>query len=660
LSEIKRLPITSSPKPDESFIGYITRLTEANVYRTCSWILKLAGINRSPTHVRLGFLFEDSPDFSLLAQLTGAGVAELSAMAYPPAHRDKSALVNTFFDMPVSQYVIRLSEAKVCPACLRESNYCRRLWDLAPVTVCLAHGNLLLDECPECGVRIKWNRTSVSVCHCKVDWRTLSPDPVDPFESAIAYLIHRLCGLLPSGHAMRPQSDDNPLHRLDLEHLVSALFLMAGQYRGINDVKGKHLAPSLRNSELHSLLIRAFHVFENWPDHFHDLLDWQRAQTSKGKGETGLMRDFGMFHQTLYNRLPSSQFDFIRVAFEQYLTEHWDGGHLKHRSLKRMGSLARNRKYVTKTEAMNQLNTAEKWLDSLIAEGKLKAIVRNQGKRRQFLIERASLEDLTRKFEQSLNKRETGRLLGINHHVVTDFVEKGILGLLRGPTVDGYSTWKFSGEAIAELLDRIESNISTGTSIEISDRVGFHGAASMLRRLNYRISDFVLAILDEKIRPIGRGTEEGFAAFVFSKKQVLQYLREHFKSKKGSLLTLVEASKILGMSLRTTCFLAEKGILTAKRVTDRKRAGSLISKKAIEDFDSTYLLLVQAARELNVRSQVLVEGLDARSIQLVTGNKIDQGPAYVYKKSDLKGVSLRRIAQAAKAPRKPKKKVSLD
>src|SRR5690606_33772743 len=60
----------------------------------------------------------------------------------------------------------------ICPACLDQFGYVRDSWDLAPVTVCVHHGSVLIDECPSCQAPIGLNRASLFHCNeCALDFR---------------------------------------------------------------------------------------------------------------------------------------------------------------------------------------------------------------------------------------------------------------------------------------------------------------------------------------------------------------------------------------------------------------------------------------------------------------------------------------------------------
>src|SRR5438067_12671300 len=152
------LLFSSAPMYDESFLGYLLRLTELNCLSTLSWLLQIAKIKKY-LQSKLSFAFNPTLDLLPLAQVTGVGEVELAALQYRPVSLSQQFVKNYLvFGLPVQQYMIRLRHPKICTACLREKSYTRRIWDLAPITTCVIHKCLLLDECPNCGKRISWAR----------------------------------------------------------------------------------------------------------------------------------------------------------------------------------------------------------------------------------------------------------------------------------------------------------------------------------------------------------------------------------------------------------------------------------------------------------------------------------------------------------------------
>ncbi len=637
------------PIPDESLLGFVIRLTERNGYEAPYMVLQPAGLKATGVIKGSSFIFSKSLDLSGLAEISGVPETELKRMAYPPADTPESlGCENLFFGAAVPQYVIRINYAKVCPECLRESAHCRRAWDLAVVTTCPVHRCMLIDECPKCASRIHWNRSATSVCpSCEFDWRHGDAAAVEQ-EIKLSRHIHRLCGLPAGEDEQNDLRGTNPLLDLGLGDLISVLFLIAGQCReayglpsggrGAMDTVGKFLAPKTRNSDLHALLTRAFDVFEDWPHRFSQFLDWRRAQGGNRSDYVGAQKDFGGFYRALsYGKFVSENFNFLRDEFGRYLTGRWDGGYVS-----RLKSLCRdsagNAKYVSRKDAARALGAEVGWVDRMIEQGWLKSVVRGGRRRRLYLIERESLEDLKRRFEQSLSLRETAGLLAIGEIAVLDLVEQQCLQPLRGAAADGYYFWLFEKEVIDKLLLEIREKVRRDPRAAGDDVLTFRQAHDSTRRLSYKTGRFVKAILGGEIVPAGTAGDKGLSQFTFSKKQISEFVREQVRCGKGESLYLNEAAKLLGMKTEVLYFLRRKGLLQCRKAGEGMWAGFLITKESLEQFAATYVMASEVAREHGIDCGYLIRLLEARGIMPISGRRIDGGKQYIFRRADIKPI----------------------
>lgn len=135
--------------------------------------------------------------------------------------------------------------------------------------------------------------------------------------------IYQLCGLLPK---TPKEENENPLESLGLRDFVVVLTFISGMFRNL---AWATVTPSksidLRNKDLHQLYSRAYSVFENWPDNFHQFLSKQsngqvRPHPDDGKLDTALKEEFGFLYEHLYQDLDGPQFEFMRKSFAEFLT----------------------------------------------------------------------------------------------------------------------------------------------------------------------------------------------------------------------------------------------------------------------------------------------------------------------------------------------------
>jgi hypothetical protein len=326
LGETEKLLRTAVRKDDENLMGFLLRLADVNHCDNVGWVMRKSGMRSVIPSRGYRFMFYPSLDLTLLASLASNDKEKLINATYPVIGEEVAQTATILaYGVHLPRYMVRMQNPKVCPSCLAESNYIRCVWDLAPVTACPIHTCMLLDKCQRCERLITWNRNKVSICRCNFDWRESATHPLQEQELALIRQVFKLCGFY-SGQAEISQLTNNPLLSLKLDQLLSAVFFVSGQSRGVVDTKGKFLAPNLSNFELHSSLNAAFSIFENWPIRFNQFLEWRREQGRKLKLGTGLKNDFGKLYKCLYKEFSDKSFYFMRKAFEEYVQLSWDGG----------------------------------------------------------------------------------------------------------------------------------------------------------------------------------------------------------------------------------------------------------------------------------------------------------------------------------------------
>jgi hypothetical protein len=264
------LPLLRTPRPedDESFLGYLLRLCEKNYRRSPIQIIRLTQV-RLRGNMRSTFRFVFRADMlESFASLTRRSVAELKKLQHPSLREKMQS-----YGRGVARSQIRLKYPKVCARCLQESAHCRTAWEFAALTVCLAHRCKLLDQCPNCKLRLTWTRSSVTHCPCGFDFRTAETSKLEETDLQLAFLLARHWKLPAS---VRTSFRTNPLARMSLKRMLSTLYFIADQYSSGKMIKGPLINQTVTNSQLHELLVRSFDVYQNWPLNYEKFLDCYR------------------------------------------------------------------------------------------------------------------------------------------------------------------------------------------------------------------------------------------------------------------------------------------------------------------------------------------------------------------------------------------------
>jgi hypothetical protein len=318
-----KLLSTSRPEADESLFSFIIRLTEQNGYETPSWLLNSSGLNDQQLSQTGALIFKSYKNLKTLARVASVNLSELKSLTYPRVSSSFSTPLYSFFGVPLPKSVIRGGFPQVCPKCLLESGYCRRIWDLILVTTCPIHQCMLINVCPNCGDLITWLRVRISVCRCGFDWK-FTCQPIKELELKVTRRIYQLCGLIKSKSDDIPLKHYNPLLELNLPGLAQVMFLIGTWHASIKVRERARLKREL-NSKLHNLFSKAFSIFENWPHNFYRFLDLYQGDgksifTLQRELRSGLHRGTKGTYETFYKEFSASQFDFLREAINSYIT----------------------------------------------------------------------------------------------------------------------------------------------------------------------------------------------------------------------------------------------------------------------------------------------------------------------------------------------------
>ncbi len=176
----KTLLRTPIPYKDESLAGYIIRLAEINYYQSPNWILNLAGLKANKGI----YLYDNLLEPSLLSKLVRLDDKQLCFMTLL-AH-------DTVNESNYRHYKIYKYGVRLCPQCLKEFNYSRKIWDWYIVKACALHQCKLIYECPNCQKKIKWARPGVSLCKCGFDFRSHTPEKADIYQMNLSLYLHKL------------------------------------------------------------------------------------------------------------------------------------------------------------------------------------------------------------------------------------------------------------------------------------------------------------------------------------------------------------------------------------------------------------------------------------------------------------------------------------
>ena len=645
----KRLLRTPRPHSDESLKGLIVRATEENGYDSPSTLLSFADLVENE---RTQKTIYTEPRWKNLSGMLNVEIPALQDLACLSGIEGTSSKFYNICGQVIHKYSVRIAEPKICPACLRQSNHIRKIWDLAAFTCCPEHGTLLLDECPSCGKHISWARGRVSVCSCGQDWRELLPPEANESDRTLSQLIWHLCGLSKSETSSADATNEeatrqrettcNPLSAVSLNELLSSVYFIASLKHGVIDATGKKYAMKLSHKELHEALTKAVVVFEDWPSNYYRFIEECWSKIPAGSGQSGLYKDFGRLYDPLFVRKNNPLPDFMRDEFERYITTCWDKGNADNCGNMTEGQPGANT-CITKHEAAKHLQVGVQTVNLLHKKGFLRGPFYPWINRNRIMIEADSVRELKERWDKSITAAEAGEMLGIGRIAVVSLEKNGCLAAIPGPAATRQLEWKFEVADVERLLQSGGSEIRDRNRPVGAHPITFHEAIQKLSKSFTEVGVFVNLILDGKITPVAKGDGTGLAALLFDAVEIEQFSKSETADGREDRRTLKEAAKLLRTSTTETYFLINHSFLIATNSAAVGRGIWSITQAEIDRFKATYSTVEQIVQVFCTSTRGLSKRLMDSGIVPVTGPKIDGGSIYFFKNTDLEAVDLAKI-----------------
>ncbi|GFN33855.1 hypothetical protein PCURB6_41150 [Paenibacillus curdlanolyticus] len=210
------------------------------------------------------------------------------------------------------------------------------------------------------------------------------------------------------------------------------------------------------------------------------------------------------------------------------------------------------------------------------------------------------------------------KILGISEYIIEDLIELGKIYMVQGKKGVRYCAL----ESIKKIQKVYLDDVPLHT--DIKETVDFEHIQTVLNR-KIRISEFIVALLDRKIKPCGMVEEKtGLNRLIFRISEVKELPKEIG-------LTIQEAAELMMVKNQALSSWISKGFL---RTTRKKLA---ITKGLYDQFVSQYIPLTSLVKlHPKIRSSKrLLEWLDDRGIQPISGPSVDGAIAYLYLKTPM-------------------------
>lgn len=597
---------------DESFPGFMARTADVNGYDKPSWIYEMVGLKNL---YRFGerMIFKAN-HLTLLSSLTGISKDIFIGLTSSPMRNSKAVMRPQMFGQEIEEGMIMPSSIKVCPACLIENLYIRRIWSLRALTSCPTHGNLLIDKCPRCGSDIILNKIKTNECRCGYDYRKAKQFKIANEQLALDKLIHVKCGL------QRIKSNDHQsigiesiLTSWSLSEVISSVNFFASQHYRVCDATGIKFYSKNDIKSLNKLLSRTVNMFSQWPLAFYHYLDDIKKLRRKLSNRRRLGDDFGSFSAYLNDSFNQDKFAFIRSAFEDYILNNIT----EYKNMKRGISeeVISKSDYITVSKARATLRITSKKMRDLIEKKVFNGTKRASKEVLNSVLRKDTVEEYRRALETSVSKASIQRMLGVTQTTVDDFVTRGYLRKSSIVTEIKPLKGSIEKDTIDQLLTKIDKQlIKPNKSGELIDKVSLQIATKMLTFARINFIELIAKIVAGEINPCRKKIKSGLITYYLQKKDVIALRERTILTQCPNTVSVQEAARLLGLQFTVVMHLCRAKIIKHRTILAKKRKMLRIKKKEIESFKEKYVRITNLAAQLKIGLRYLRHDLTKKKI----------------------------------------------
>jgi len=587
---------TPKPKPTESLLGYVLRVSESNGYEI-SYVWQLAQIPRG-RELAGGF------PVSRLARILGQDLQDLRRISYRDEGTDSRqfkilghSLGETLRSVP-----LRLRSPAFCPLCVEEHGYIDAFWDLTVATACPVHRLESVFSCSACGKSLSWRRPAMLECGCGA----MLTDSTRPSTNAA------VCDLM---EVIRSR-----LHRKPLEKLASAAKLPVEYLKDlplasllqIVDALGTQLVAAKTNTTRHdSTIAEAAEALTDWPNGYHRAL--VRIGPKEDVSSSGLRSQFRMFYETMFkNRVFAADAAFLRDEFLRFGQQHWDNVLIDGKLLRGKSAGGESR-YLSRSDFARRFRLWKPTMERLVRDGTIvmKAIPAGRQKRVVVDVQRSRLPADSKGM---IRAREAARRLGLPVRVIECLRRKSVIG--TEPRRGHARSWHIND--VDSFLMRARALAAVREASD--DTVRLHELMDLKLRDAEAKADIVAAVFDGRLIARGRAGED-VGDLLLDKMQVDSFVLQKRRIVEGDTYSLPESAALTGLDPGVVACAIDIGLLTTQEQRGRLR----VTAASVEAFNAEYIPLSKIAANFGTSVSRLLRECHEQRIPVVTLRRIGGG-----------------------------------
>jgi TniQ len=633
MTKARRLLIRHpSPKPTESLVGYLLRLTEANGYPNTHYMLADRGKYR----------FGEPISIHLLASITNWSARLLRPISF----RSKDDKAGVILGQSISKAEMNTAMAPICPRCISEKGFMEAHFSLSVMTFCPEH-RVIIKVCPGCSKPLTWKRPKLLQCNCGQALTHAEAQEVSTAAVELLAIVRTKALSLPT-----PTESVNglPVRALEAMSLKSLLFLIRTLGRRSAGKMGK-VDTSMDERKIVEL---AAQVLSDWPNNFRAMLDAKTGPASPSnpcKLSKGTLS--GLYLAIMYGFKQRDEAKFVRDALVKYAADRFGMGTDDLNERARI--LGCGQQYVTRGEMAARLGVDRRFANRILAEGSIDTIrVEGARKRKRVLIDMSAITIPFSPIAKIYNTKEAADAIGIPRRVLVLLKETGMFETrYLPPGIRG-----FHQQDIEAFKARLLNPVAAGTRFSAQEKMRNLGRFLLDSSTGAMTKAMVIAEIYAGRMPVAAPVAKTVSEIQISQtdlRSLLQALNvPDWRVLRGTSwnlsnghggISMCQAAREIGCSQPAVRVLIQEGRLSQSQGNG---CAMWVSAESVDTFRAQFESISSFAREIRSLPRVLMRVCDELHLPLLVIN-LDNGvrAAFIRKEDIPKVISGRQHVACA-------------
>lgn len=547
------------PYDDESPVGYLIRVCEANKFNSVRWLYSA-----------------DAAPFSLNP------LDILSRLLESPWSGFEKIESNIRTICKLKRKHLNYTVLRYCPECLEEEPYYRAQWYIKSTVACVKHRCWLIDRCIECGDELSYSRKAlITECHCGA---SLLASPTSEITDYVLRYQQFVDGVkeFVRGHEFWLASSLNPLSfNLDARIQLAQAFAQwqpveasfsskSGQFSGLSNIETARPYVLLLSDAYFSDL-----------DGFSPFLEsiHQQVYPDQLDGDKLFKRFYKFFFHQIGTRI-----DPLYKALENYVHHNWQYSLSQKNSLF-SEAMIEYHPWIPLQAASKRFDLGKVELESAVSMGMVSALYREYPKsgRTFTLVYIPDILKYLHTYCEQVDAVTAASILGVTKKQFNQLLEHNFIEGIP-PSKESGATWRFDRKVLNSMLKRFTDHIPVVDDQYIS-------LPDAIRKIGNRIRNPMINLLQAidagEVHTKKNLIFVGLRSLCISEEQLQDWYDAQVNDK--GVYSVVSLAKEIHVKPALVSQLIEKGLLRSFSIKSRK--GRLISIQSVNEFKDRYVLL---------------------------------------------------------------------